>query len=310
MVTKSLQYGLMLLFVFLAVSITIWFLQPITHQAASVAKAENLPLSTSDQQKIEYIVPKQSRMLLNNPVSSPSMSLATASNRSVLLGEEVPTHPVIEQFRSIYHQFQTAYIQPGWLHFAYRIEHPVQPNANQSGDITLPSTFILDTWYHLNQNLQVIEGVSQIFDEHGNVIQVSVYRDNLWYNVTLKESFPVDQPPTLTLDWLFSDTLEYVLLMDGAITAETITQVSGMYTKFEATESLTPPQFLNTYGTTVAFAKNCVYIDAETNKLLVYERIFTTTEGVEFIGLREFLQVIENTEPPTDILVLLENINK
>jgi hypothetical protein len=216
----------------------------------------------------------------------------------------------MDSFRTLHTKFYKSYIQPGWLHFIYREEHPFGGNTGvmYNGE-PLPNTYLQETWYRLDENRMVVEGVFLLKDEIGEIMQVTVFRDSAWHNLTTGETFPTDKAPSIQLDGHFAQKLETAYIEGGQLTqTETLFEGKSVVV-FSYEKTFTPPLVLDNYPEPVQQVRGNAYVDPINGAVLVLERIFWNTRGQELVALRTLLIKIEtNVNLPGEILKYLEEV--
>lgn len=311
-------------FLFVLIAATILFalgasewLSRAGYGAQSSAQANVPPPASARQLSNEEAVPSQGEQFAgkgetgiaeDEVFSVQDTTGVSSTNSKALLGEEVPSDPAIDNFGSLYTQFANQYIKPGWLHFVYQEEHPEAQSSAEYNGITIPATFVLDTWYQLDSSLSVVEGVTIMRDEAGQIVQVTVYRDRVWHNLTMQEDFSVEQSPSVRLDGRFLAQLEDSFTNGGKISQTSVASNGQELTLFQYEETFDPPIVLNDLAIPVKKGQRYAYFDPISGHLAMLETVFTTLNGKEIMTLRTSLQLIENINPPNEILAYLEEI--
>ncbi len=286
--------------------------------------ANESPPVSARQISIEEAIPSRQRQALSEgmtlmqvekDLASSSQAQESAANlfpspRSILLAEDVqPPNPALENFKALTSRFSDQHALPGWLYVSYRVEHPdvESPMGTLPNGVEIPNVSIADTWYQLDANRRIMAAVSLMYDESGQLIQVSVYKDLVWHNLTIGESFPEESAPSLSLDGHFLARLRGAISEGGQLAQSEITLEGNKVERFSYEIAFDPPRVYPHYPQLIAKARGQAKVDPDSGAVLVSEQIRVTTNGEELIILRETLLAIEaNTTPPQDILAYLE----
>lgn len=289
----------------------------LAHRVVYTAQAEGFMPPTSRQMKVDEAVPEVKSAIVDKTNFSQPQNLSASAGESQQsatssavrnrLPEQVPVNTTIDEFREIYTQFTQQYIQPGWLHLIYREEHPAADGPNETDyGITVPEPFILEHWYLLNGSGQVTQGVSLMRDVSGNIVQVSVYRDRVWRNLTLGTDMPVDSSPAVRLDGWYLTQMEDAYATGGQA-YRTDASIDGKpIIQFTQTEEFDPPILLYGYPCPIKQAKKLAYVNPVSNEISIIETHFITSNGDEVTFSKTILLTIENIKPPDEILTYLE----
>jgi hypothetical protein len=102
--------------------------------------------------------------------------------------------------------------QPGWVHVTEKIvfdtdkaDRGTMPNGQ-----TIPLVQTVDIWYHVNDSKLVYQYVWMMSAQNGEVVEVSVFLNNLLYNLTTNMSNPLT-PYRLALDYQFANEMPLYL---------------------------------------------------------------------------------------------------
>jgi len=91
------------------------------------------------------------------------------------------------------------FAQSGWLHFVYSYESDLENGIVLPDYSLMPKEYIVDGWYHINEDGKVFEHISTYGDGEGEVYQGSVFTNHStisWPFFSQHE----DEPYTLSLN--------------------------------------------------------------------------------------------------------------
>jgi hypothetical protein len=291
-------------------------------EVAMSAPAKEPPPVTVRQMSLEESVPPRDLQASQNSDNLESASQAQRSTnqsaslrRARQLGEEIPpanpTYPILEEFELLYGKFAAQYIQPGWVYMRIRVEHPDVHTSmgTLSNGVEIPNTSTSDVWYLLGKDGLLRASVSLMYDETGQLNQVSVYKDRVWHNLTIGESWPESGFPRIGFDGHFLNRARGAL-SEGGFLEQTETILDGRQVKLYSYEiMLDPPHVFPYHPQPVSVAQGRAYVDQESGAVLVSESVRITTKGEILISLRQTLLAIESVDtPPDEILAYLEQI--
>ncbi len=274
---------------------------PAPDTARQLNLEEAVPVHTQEN------IVEETGLTQAEPESKLTSSTSASRDR---LPENIPSDPVIDDFLALSSKFAAQYIKPGWLHLVYREEHPDLEGSSEIPEygLAIPSTFISEMWYLLDANGLIVEGVSLMYDEVGQLIQVSVYRNRVWHNLTIGENMSVESAPRVRLDGRFLLHLEEAYDAGGQLTETEVLVAEQKLLRFTYEETFDPPIILSSSPKPMRQAQKSAYVDPDSGALLILETIFTTFSGQELVTLRTTLLTIENILPPDEILIYLEQI--
>ncbi|GEM_PF-5262554 len=284
---------------------------PVTEPQLSVAAAAPVQKqSASNQQGVAL---ESASGLVAASMTTQSAAISSPSSIQNRLPENIPANPIIDEFRTLYTQFASQYIQPGWLHTVYQEEHPAAEGpADTEYGISIPPTFLFETWYQINASNQVVEGVSLMRDLSGQLIQVSVYRNKVWHNLTINENMTVDRPPSLRLDGRFLLHLEDAYSRGAQLSKTGVLVENQNLIRFTYREVYDTPLVVRITDASSIPAQETsrsAYVDPTDGRVVVLETMFKTISGQELVTLRTILRTIENVSaPPAEILEYLGQV--
>jgi hypothetical protein len=201
-------------------------------------------------------------------------------------------HPVLAELRDLNQLRSRTYFQgPGWVHLHSREIFEESLGTLPDGTV-IPAKYQVDEWFELDGNGLVIRAVSRQLDLSGNLLQISIFKDGRWTNLTTRESW--EQPPyeLQPLDYAFSD-----LALSAVKTGKSLTTQS---VNFEG--NYVGDQYLIQDG---EVRWESVY-DPATGRQLSFITWQVLPEGVQLIS-SVVIETLENGQsPPADVLAIFE----
>jgi hypothetical protein len=195
----------------------------------------------------------------------------------------------------------------GWIHVVELHQRNKQTAGSLSIGQQIPLNYNFDTWYHLNEQGNVIEMVNLMKDGNGKVIQASTYSKGVWENLTVGEKWQ-GEPPMLNLDYGFSNDVANASSWGSVLGREENSLPDGKTTLiFTIRDAFDQPVKFEGYEKLVVSGETRAYFDQQSGALLSLNRIFVDENGNEFFAEQMTILVIEKSDlPSTDVLVYLE----
>jgi hypothetical protein len=212
-----------------------------------------------------------------------------------------------QEVQSLNEQWAAANAKPGWIHIVSQWQEDYDEIGVLPDGKVLEKEYIMDEWYLLNEHRQIIEGVFIRRDLNGLTTQVSVLRDNAWYNLTYNDVIPVPED-ALPLDfvWDFGFLGEVTRLVDSLEKGET-TWDGQPVILYTITERFASPINFSEYNEAVTAIKTRAYYEPESGKLLFSEQLMIMSGGEERTRTSVRLVSWDAEEQPLDeVLDFLE----
>lgn len=199
----------------------------------------------------------------------------------------------------------------GWVHVVELHQRNKQTAGSLSTGQQIPLNYILDTWYHLNKQGNVVEMVNLMKDGNGKVIQASTYSKGVWENLTVGEKWQGD-PPVLNLDYGFSNDVANAASWGSVLGREENSLPDGKTALiFTIRDAFDQPIKIDGYEKLVVSGETRAHFDQKSGALLSLNRIFVDENGNEFFAEQMTVLVVEKSDlPPTDVLDYLERTAK
>lgn len=236
-----------------------------------------------------------------HPASSlqPSDEPLSVTENIVALNQEVQS--------LVFKQRQEVVQGEGWIHVVELHQRNKQTSGSLSTGQQIPLNYILDTWYHLDKQGNVVEMVNQMKDGNGKLIQASTYSKGVWENLTVGEKWQ-GEPPVLNLDYGFSNDVANASSWGSVLEREENSLPDGKTTLiFTIRDAFDQPVKFDGYEKLIVSGETRGYFDQQSGALLSLNRIFVDESGNEFFAEQMTILIVEKSDlPPTDVLVYLE----
>ncbi len=204
-------------------------------------------------------------------------------------------------------QFSVLLSSPGWIYV--REESVYESDLNNYGVLPdgsiIPLKQIIETWAHIDEKGQSFEGVTIMSDANGQVVQVSIYKDNTSVNLSTGETF-VHAPESMGL-------MDYGLNADiAAFMASTNQQPEFSKDDTQKTvtvswqETYKEPLNIVEFKLPVQSLRTVAVLDAISGQIITIEKIATFTDGSERTISRLVVTFKFDQKPPQDVINYLE----
>lgn len=192
-----------------------------------------------------------------------------------------------------------------WLHLVtHHIRNKDKLSSLPNGQ-AIPLNYILDTWYHLDEKGRVLEGITCMRSEDGQLLQVSTFRDNTWRNLTTGEKW-AGEIFTPKLDLGFSADAAQAKAWGSFLSRETTTLGGRKVELFRLRDKYEDPVQFEGYAQPALSTERRAYFDPQSGALLMFERILVLTDGTERVVEQVTWVTIQQGEgPPPDVLAFL-----
>lgn len=199
--------------------------------------------------------------------------------------------------------------KPGWIHVVEQHDSNLGDLGNLPDGQPIPTHYIKDAWYLLDEQGLVVKAVTVQKDLNGTPTQTTVFQDNMWYNLTTDEQME-SKPFALRLDFGFSDNASrghewYSALERGEATLENKSVIV-----FTLRETLKEPEQIASNERTAASVETRAYFNSESGAFLSMEVVEISTDGKELIVFQAKTLTLEKGEPPVEVLSLLEEVSQ
>lgn len=259
------------------------------------------------------------------PTSVPQPALALSGNERELqnLPSETNTNKKVlpsvtnaamlsQEVQSLLAKRQSEVLQGAeWIHVVELHQRNKETAGSLSTGQPIPLNYILETWYHLNGEGKVFEFVNMMKSETNEIVQVSIYANAIWQNLTVGETWQGD-PPTLNLDYGFSNDLAMSPSWGSTVNREENMLSDGTSALvFSIRDEFDQPTKIEGYEKLIIRGETRVHFDAQSGALLSWDRIFVDENGEQFYSEQMKVQTFEKSDPPpNDVLKYLEGAAK
>jgi hypothetical protein len=202
--------------------------------------------------------------------------------------------------------------KPGWLHVTETVVYDVDKEnlGVLPNETVIPLEYKMETWYHINPQGKVYEYVQIQSTMDGDIVQVSVFVNQVIVNVIT--NYALQMPPYALgqLDYRFSNEMADFMSRTGKNPKLKIATRDGHNAAiFTLEETLSEPITTDNYNDQVYGTRTIAYYDTENGLLFRLERIRIFKNGPERTFYRTDITVEQNATPPDDILDYLKGIN-
>ncbi len=200
--------------------------------------------------------------------------------------------------------------QPGWVHVQETTVYDIdrENNGILPDGTVVPLSYIVDSWYHVNDDGLVDQSVSIMVSYEGEALQTSVFANNsLWNSSTGQET--AQGPYYLgSLDYHFAADVQEILAR-SSIYPEFVNSEDYLRSGisiFTIEEELNPPLLTVDYTAPVYAVRTVATFENATGFLTDLKRIMRFGDGSERTYFHIMLKIETGSEPPRDVLTLIE----
>lgn len=208
-----------------------------------------------------------------------------------------------EQVHALSDKWANMYQKAGWIHVVMHQTTDYDAENIRPDGQPAPDDFITEDWILLDDKGQEVKGIFLQRDISGEIIQVSVLKDNAWFNLTFGNIIPAPDNLIYTLDFGFpeiADRLKNEL-------KETTENIKGKeLIKYSAEEKYTRPfKFLDFNNEVISIDTQAFY--NEDGQVELYQTIVNFQDGSQRkSSMVEVLTFEQVAAPPAEILNYLD----
>jgi hypothetical protein len=192
--------------------------------------------------------------------------------------------------------------QPGWVHvtenIVYDTDNPDRGTLSTGQAVPLVQT--VDIWYHINEEKLVYQYVWMMSTKDGETIEVSVFLNNMVYNLTTNVTNPLN-PYTLNLDYQFSDEMDSFISRNGHPLVSTADVNGKTATVFTLNEQLDSPRTVVDFAQGINAAGSIAFFDTETGLLLKREQTVTLADGTKRTFFTDNVTIETGVQPTLEV---------
>jgi hypothetical protein len=193
--------------------------------------------------------------------------------------------------------------KPGWVHT--KVKQTIESNAPMlapDGSIA-PNSFITDEWVLLDENGYQIEGVFLQTTEEEKVYQVSILKDNTWYNLTYGDVISAPEKMLYPFDF---DVPSVVSRLKDNLTKDVIEIKGESIEKISTEEKYKEPFKVVDFDKKISSLKFEIVLD-DNGMIKTYQTVMFFEDGSSIISSSiEVLVFEQGVELPEDINKYLE----
>jgi transcriptional regulator with XRE-family HTH domain len=198
----------------------------------------------------------------------------------------------------------------GWLHVITRYDNDHKGGSLPNGQL-IPSKYTLEDWHQLDADNQVVITVNFMWDENGNLVQEGFFKDGIWHNLTINETFPGEAVP-LSFDFGFQEEVRRSLAQGAQISRnETVTANNQNIITFTAHEPQAQPRAIAGYAKMAIAGEAHAAFDAQTGRILWAKHVLIMADGEQRVINRVEIVTLEHVSTPSqEVISLLEGVTK
>lgn len=252
------------------------------------------------------VASKHGQELTGEQLPPPSVSLEKAHDPTQSLE---PSVTVGELLSIISNWADPLLAQPGWLHIKHRVSQAGIDAGTLPDGKPLPDEYIFESWYLLGDDGLVNAGSSAMYTLAGEEIQISIFEDRAWTNLTYDLSHPadyfrpnLDQEISKNIASLGQGGFDRITQRNTSFGGEPAVEISGF-------DDFDPPVEPGGFPLKVESIVTQAIFHSEGGSLLSYRTTFQTEDGQETVVNVVTPPVIERVDsPPKNILSLFKEV--
>lgn len=199
----------------------------------------------------------------------------------------------------------------GWLHVVTQYNNDQDNGGTLPNGQLIPANYTLEDWHQLDIDNQVVSTVNFMLDENGKIVQEGLFKDGLWHNLTVNETFPGETVP-LTFDFGFEEEVLRSQTWGGQVSRnETIAAENQSIISFTIHDPQTQPRVIAGYTKKAIGGEARAAFDAQSGRILWVEHVLIMEDGEQRVINRAEIVTVERVSvPPQEVLSLLEGVTK
>ena len=223
----------------------------------------------------------------------------------------VTAQPVnVDDVTKMVDDWESKVLQNGqWIHVIYSV-NLLEPSGIILPDgQPMPSSYINDDWYYVNQAGLVEKGVFSMKDNSGNILQQSAFQNNTIINFTFDDRQDDQQFYPLSIDLGFKDRITEATNKGITITKSNESMEGKPSITFSYTEKLKLPTQLGNENVVVDSIIQKGSFDEETGDFLQIQTIWILNDGTEIVYETSHIISIESlSDTNNEITRILEAV--
>lgn len=194
------------------------------------------------------------------------------------------------------------FLRPGWIYFKFQ---SISDNDNgNNGDLgngqVIPLNYISESWYRLNEKGEIVESVSLMITDSGQIVQVGTLRDGVGRNLTTNYISEEQGPIPLYLDFGFVRDATQAKEEGLQVTQTTALFDGREVLMFVIRQSYEMAQEIVGYDQPVTSTEQQALYDPDTGQLVQRVTVVKLADGTERVGSGIRSVTIEPINTPPD----------
>ena len=193
-----------------------------------------------------------------------------------------------------------------WLHLVSRHNRTKDQVSTLSTGQTIPEDYIMETWNLLNNEGLVVETVTFMKDLDGNIVQTSVFKNNIWYNLTINEKWE-GEPFEIKLDFGFRNKMSGEYEVSVSVNKTSREENGTVYDVYSIEDVYDYPVTMSGYDYQIVSGGGSIVFDQADSSFVKTEQYLKDENGeFHIIEIAEYLSIELVESPPQEILDLLK----
>jgi hypothetical protein len=257
---------------------------------------KSIPISQAQVPTLKYI---------QTSIVKPTSTFLPVLTETPISPTQVKYNPntILQEMKTLADRFSSKNLKPGWIHLSNQYF-----SYNDKGDGVLPSggdipkAYILEEYYHLNNERIAYEGVTFMKTLDGNIIQVNLLKKGVIKSLTFENANDVS-PFSPELDGGTVRNFTSAVKDGGHIkTASAILLNGEPSTLFDILNKFNQPMKFDRFNQPVNGIEKKAYFD-EDGKLIQLDVYYSFIDGTQKLdGSSTHFIVESGIVPPTEIL--------
>lgn len=213
----------------------------------------------------------------------------------------------VAEVSALTNRFAGKYVDAGWLHVVTTYDRGVLEAGALEDGSTIPVDFTLDRWYLLNSSGEVYQSVGVMRDMSGETKQTVVFSGGVSLNLATGERRP-QTPYPLNLDFGFADSLSRGPDWYGSLDRRESALAGESVIQFTTREQFSEAIEFTGFSMTFTAVERRAYFNADDGKLMLLRTVGFGDDGEEIFISEVQHVLIEYSEPPQELLLILEGV--
>ncbi len=194
-----------------------------------------------------------------------------------------------------------------WLHLVYKVTFEVDRGVTLPDGSALPSSYVQDDWYYINEDGLVDRSVKSMKDDAGNVLQQTAFQNGISVNFTFDERTENTPSYQISIALGFDDYIQDAKNLSLPIVMSTDKVKQEI--KFSILKKYEKPKQFGNESFSVVGLKTNSHFNAETGELIAMQTIWILDDGREILfDSAQFITIENFPNAPDEILKVLESV--